>query len=115
MCNSDSVFHSLVHDPIFDIGYEPQDVSVVGHTDENSPYNLRYDLTVDQTTTGHKYVTMITDGSQSTRPIPMVNPIMATIGDAMTTVDGNGNPAHTKVSVDPTTHEPTSISVEPDE
>ena len=113
MCNSDTVFHSLLHDPIFSIGYEPQDVSVIGHTDENSPYNLRYDLTNDETSVGYNAVrTLNEDKPQSeTRPIPMVNPVMAAIGDAMTMPGGS---AHTKVTVDPDTREVTGIGVESD-
>lgn len=94
LCNNDNVVKSLIHSEIFDMGYEPQDVdSFVSDSPLKEEFNLIYNADNEPDT----IVTTVVGGT-STRPIPMINPIMATIGDAMTMdsthhtkVDSNGD------------------------
>lgn len=75
-------------DPIFSLGYQPQDVSVVLPdsylTDkEQFLYNLRYDKALEESITSGVQ-TLDTNRAQTTvRPYPAVNPPMASLGDAV--------------------------------
>lgn len=124
--NNEEIVKSLVSDPIFSIGYEPQDVSttfpddyltrttnengVVSQTSynpytESKPWNLRYDRDYDESQT-HKqdsgvYDVMTLDPDRSTdilNPRPAVNPVMSQMGDAISLNDSNSS--YTKVDKD---------------
>lgn len=97
LCNSDDIFNSLFHDPIFSIGYGPQDVGESDPLHSIKPeYNLRYDEITDSTSVGYDKVKTVVGGS-AISPIPAVNPVMATLGDYIK-LDINGRPAHTEVN-----------------
>lgn len=95
LSNNEHITKSLFTEPIFDLGYEPQDVVIEPYSSLKPNWNLRYNLTnepsylydVNQTKEpGYIYdvTTLDEDRSESsTRPRPAVNPIMAQLGDAM--------------------------------
>lgn len=93
---------------IFNIGYGPQDVETYTRDDR---WNLRYDRDTDIHTAVSRGVTLqevttIDNPSSSTdytNPRPAVNPIMATLGDAIAIANSNGvvdNKKFTKVKAD---------------
>ena len=99
LCNNEGVINSLIHSDIFSIGYGPQDVSTFENESTlNKPYNLLYAR--DDEPIEMDKVTTIENGSVSIRPIPMVAPIMGSVGDAIRLVDENGDPidCYTKIT-----------------
>lgn len=121
--NNEEIVKSLVTDPIFSIGYGPQDVSttypddylskitnnngVVSKTnynpyDTDRPWNLRYDRDYDESQTASSsdgnYDVMTLDADRSTdilNPRPAVNPVMGQMGDAIELKSDNSS--YTKV------------------
>lgn len=84
LSNNEHITKSLFTEPIFDLGYEPQDVTVEPYSSLKPDWNLRYNLTNEQ---GFIYDVSTLDEDRSeyaTRPRPAVNPIMAQVGDAIT-------------------------------
>lgn len=91
--NNDHMFRSLMPE-IFDLGYEPQDDSqeaqdrmntsdkFLDNYDNPKWYNLRYDMETDQFMTPD--LKTIDDIKSATTSKPRVNPVMTTLGDAMT-------------------------------
>lgn len=91
--NNEHMYRSLLK-PIFDLGYEPQDDSSAAQTrmntndkfldNENNPkwYNLRYDRETDQFFSTDTTVNDKVNGATTSKP--RVNPVMTTLGDAMT-------------------------------
>lgn len=91
--NNDHMFRSLMPE-IFDLGYEPQDDSqeaqdrmnasdkFLDNYDNPKWYNLRYDMETDQFMTPD--LKTIDDIKGATTSKPRVNPVMTTLGDAMT-------------------------------
>ena len=114
LCNNEQVVKSLI-DPIFSLGYGPDDVTVMYPDDYLKPeyidrpigkpqkpatkaYNLRYDRTLD---TSHDAATyqLDKDRAQSIiKPNPAVNPMMTQVGDAISMNDMNTE--YTKVVTD---------------
>ena len=108
LCNNDNVVRSLL-DPIFSLGYGPQEVGVTypddylinpSPDDINKPYNLRYDPTSDDilAETEQDYIqTLDTTGGgvvdpsdvNEIRPYPAVNPVMGKVGDAISAKNDN--------------------------
>lgn len=90
LCNSEHIFKSLFK-KIFGLGLNPlTDTDVVIDSDKQvlpdigdgvKSYNLRYDKTEENKAGNDVYTTET--GSTITNPIPKVNPIMQTIGEAM--------------------------------
>ena len=83
LSNNEHITKSLFTEPIFDLGYEPQDVTVEPYSSLKPDWNLRYNQTNEP---GFIYDVSTLDEDRSeyaTRPRPAVNPIMAQIGDAI--------------------------------
>jgi hypothetical protein len=83
LSNNEHITKSLFTEPIFDLGYEPQDVTVEPYSSLKPDWNLRYNLTNEP---GFIYDVSTLDEDRSeyaTRPRPAVNPIMAQVGDAI--------------------------------
>lgn len=102
--NNEEIVRSLVG-PIFDLGYEPQ-VEVVSGPQyvkddymQEKAWNLRYDRKLDEEETAKnaygEYDVSVLDSERTDRtsriplPIPAVNPIMSTIGDAISLNENN--------------------------
>lgn len=91
--NNEHMYRSLLK-PIFDLGYEPQDDSNAAQDrmndsdkfldNENNPkwYNLRYDREIDQFFSTDTTVNDKVNGATTSKP--RVNPVMTTLGDALT-------------------------------
>lgn len=83
LSNNEHVTRSLFTEPIFDLGYEPQDVTVEPYSSLKPNWNLRYNQT-NEPVYIYDVSTLDEDRSESpTRPRPAVNPIMAQVGDAI--------------------------------
>lgn len=83
LSNNEHITKSLFTEPIFDLGYEPQDVTIEPYSSLKPDWNLRYNQTNEP---GFIYDVSTLDEDRSeyaTRPRPAVNPIMAQIGDAI--------------------------------
>ena len=87
--NNEQVVSALL-DPIFSLGYGPQDVGVTypdGYLRSGADareWNLRYDSTTDASIEPNGVTTIDPERSPSVvEPRPAVNPIMAQLGDAM--------------------------------
>lgn len=102
LSNNEHIVKSLI-DPIFSLGFGPQTIDVTYPDDYyNAPltsnaYNLRYDRNTDESYT-HKnliadeYDVSVIDDYRTTdvlNPRPAVNPIMAELGDAMSSSEDN--------------------------
>ena len=101
MCNNEEIVKSLI-EPFFSLGYGPQDVDVVYKDNylekrDDPQWNLRYDREAEETMKSDEFgktktemppdvytvdSDRIADGAV-TAPVPAVNPIMGTIGDAI--------------------------------
>lgn len=100
LCNNQHIVESLFKEPIFSLGYGPDDVNVtypddyivppyvdrpIGHTQmpASTAYNLRLDKDMEESITGDVY-TADNDRTESIlKPRPAVNPPMFQVGDAM--------------------------------
>ena len=99
LCNNEHIIKSLIP-KIFSIGYGPQDVEVSTYYPDNylevpdqPPYNLRYHRDAEMSITPNEtgvadadpdVYTIEDDRTRGvTSPRPAVNPIMGTIGDAI--------------------------------
>lgn len=95
LSNNEEIVRALI-DPIFSLGYEPQSVSVHFPDDYlNQPptekdWNLRYDRQTDEAHTqknasGEYDISVVDPGCSPdiVHPRPAVNPIIATMGDAI--------------------------------
>ena len=94
LSNNEHITKSLFTKPIFDLGYEPQDVVIEPYSSLKPNWNLRYNLTNEP---GYIYdvTTLDEDRSESsTRPRPAVNPIMAQVGDAVAMPEGSTDNEH---------------------
>lgn len=83
LSNNEHITKSLFTEPIFDLGYEPQDVTVEPYSSLKPDWNLRYNQTNEP---GFIYDVSTLDEDRSeyaTRPRPAVNPIMAQVGDSI--------------------------------
>lgn len=112
LCNNDHIVKSLI-DPIFSLGYGPQDVSTTYwesylkypyqdkyanrmpyQLDKSKAWNLRYNKQLEESIDSRVY-TIDSDRSKDIlNPRPAVNPIMSQIGDAMSIAPNN--PTNTK-------------------
>ena len=96
IANNEHIVKSLMPDPIFSIGYGPQDVYVrypddyLKHRDYPE-YNLRYDKELDESITTDIYVNDNDRTIDNMNPRPAVNPVMSTMGDAMSMNSTNTN------------------------
>ena len=107
LSNNDNIVKSLL-DPIFSLGYGPQEVDVTypddylinpSPDDINMPYNLRYDPTSDDilAETDQDYIqTYDPNGGgdphitpTTIHPYPAVNPVMSEVGDAISAKNDN--------------------------
>ena len=107
LSNNDNIVKSLL-DPIFSLGYGPQEVDVTypddylinpSPDDINKPYNLRYDPTSDDilAETDQDYIqTYDPNGGgdphitpTTIHPYPAVNPVMSEVGDAISAKNDN--------------------------
>lgn len=83
LSNNEHITKSLFTEPIFDLGYEPQDVVIEPYHDLQPNWNLLYNQT-NEPDYHYDVITLDEERSEySTRPRPAVNPIMAQVGDAM--------------------------------
>ena len=100
LCNNEHIVKSLI-DPIFSLGYGPQDVDVkyskdylkypyqdkyYGRptmTDKSRAWNLRYDKDQEESITSDVYTVDSDRTSDILNPRPAVNPIMSKLGDAI--------------------------------
>jgi phage tail-like protein len=88
LSNNEHITRSLFTEPIFDLGYEPQDVVVEPYNRLSPNWNLRYNLS-NEPDAIYDVTTLDEERGQSpTRPKPAVNPIMAQLGDAMVMPEG---------------------------
>ena len=124
LSNNEEIVKALI-DPIFSLGYQPQTVSTVIPTDYlNPPYrntdkpqvNLRYDRQTDELATagpgvGQYDVTTVDDNRSRDilNPRPAVNPVMTSLGDAISLNDTNSE--YSKVT-NPSTGEIKHATVE---
>ena len=83
MSNSEHITKSLLG-PIFDLNYEPQDISVEPYHSmpaaDRPMWNLRYDKTEELKHGTDIFTPRDVDGVKT---VPQVNPIMSEIGDAI--------------------------------
>lgn len=92
--NNEHVVNSLVKEPIFTLGYGPQDVSVTypedywsNPSDEDylRPYNLRYNRQLEESMGSDIYTVDDSRTNNILNPRPAVGPIMSRLGDGMAT------------------------------
>ena len=89
LSNNEHIVESTLKDPIFKLGYEPQDVTVKvpesyipDKTGDMKSYNLLYNKSVDVTKDVH-VLDPDMPASTTLSPQPKVAPIMTTLGDAI--------------------------------
>ena len=97
VCNNEHIVKALLPsmeepDPIFSLGFGPQDVDVVYPdnyltTGDDPLYNLRIDRELEESFTPQVYT--VDSAVSVTKPKPAVNPPMFTVGDAMSLNDTN--------------------------
>lgn len=88
LCNNEHIVKSTLRDPIFSLGYGPQDVETVYGDDylkrkDEPNWNLRLDRTTERNIDSAVYTNI---PERTTSPIharPAVNPIMSSVGDAI--------------------------------
>lgn len=115
LCNNDHIVKSLI-DPIFSLGYGPQDVDVMyqsgyikypyqdryynrpSNTDKSKAWNLRYDRAQEEAITPDVYTVDNDRTSDILNPRPSVNPIMSKLGDAIVISENDERVQYTKVS-----------------
>lgn len=115
LCNNDHIVKSLI-DPIFSLGYGPQDVDVMyqsgyikypyqdryynrpSNTDKFKAWNLRYDRAQEEAITPDVYTVDNDRTSDILNPRPSVNPIMSKLGDAIVISENAESVQYTKVS-----------------
>ena len=109
LCNNEHIFKSLIpgkeQDPMFGLGWGPQDVSVEYpddfvlpdiQTDSDpggryAPWNLRYDKTREDSIGPDVYTIDEDRTSNILNPRPAINPIMKVVGDSLSINDTNTN------------------------
>ncbi len=99
--NNEHMVKSLMPDPIFSLGYGPQNVSVTYPDDylkrkDRPEFNLRYDKDLDESITPEVYVNDNDRTTSIMTPRPAVNPVMSGMGDAMAM--NNTNSKYTKLN-----------------
>lgn len=87
LCNNEHIVKSLA-EPIFSLGYGPQDVSVMYpdnyiNIPDRPEYNLRYDRASESSQTSDIETIDNVRTTSVTNPIPKLNNIMAQVGDAI--------------------------------
>lgn len=88
LCNNQHIVKSTLRDPIFSLGYGPQDVTTsydsgyLKKKDEPN-WNLRLDRTLEREIGPDVYVNEESRTDSRITPRPAVNPIMAKMGDAI--------------------------------
>lgn len=117
LCNNEQIMKSLGIEPIFSIGYGPQS-STDRYTDDyiqypqqdhyqdgrvvrGKPYNLRYDYAAEQAAGPDVYTVDLSDNPAKLNPVklkPAVNPIMHSVGDAISL--NSDNTEYTEVKTD---------------
>ena len=103
LCNNEHIVKALLpslepYDPIFSIGYEPQNVDTVLPDNylknkEKYPFNLRIDKNLEESFTPSVYT--VEKAESVTKPKPAVNPVMFAFGDAISL--NSRNTQYTKV------------------
>ena len=101
LCNNEHIFKSLIpnspKEPIFGLGWGPQDITVEYPDDfvlpaiqadddpggKNMPWNLRYDRTQEEKIGSDVYTIDSERSFTVISPRPAVNPIMRCVGDAL--------------------------------
>lgn len=91
LSNNEHIVEALLPDPIFKLGYDPQDVEVKfpesyldPRTTDRGNFNLTYNKTVDDTLPKDVTVLDETRPDQTvTSPKPKIAPIMSVVGDAI--------------------------------
>lgn len=88
LCNNQHIVKSTLKDPIFSLGYGPQDVTTTydsGYLKKKDEpnWNLRLDRTLERSITPDVYVNEDDRTSSRIKPRPTVNPIMGKMGDAI--------------------------------
>lgn len=88
LCNNQHIVKSTLKDPIFSLGYGPQDVTTVydsGYLKKKDEpnWNLRLDRSLERSITPDVYVNEEGRTGSRITPRPAVNPIMAKMGDAI--------------------------------
>lgn len=119
LCNNEHIVKSLI-DPIFSLGYGPQDVSVTyqnnylkypyqdkyynrpANTDKSKAWNLRYDRAQEEAITSDVYTVDDERTSDILNPRPAVNPIMSKLGDAIVISTHPDTTKYTEVADDGT-------------
>ena len=101
LCNNEHIVRSVLPDPIFSIGYGPQDVETIyGETSlrskEDKPWNLLLDRDAEKNATPDVYTAEPERTTDDVHPRPAVNPIMGKIGDAISL--NKPNTKYTKVT-----------------
>ena len=88
LSNNEHITRSLFTEPIFDLEYEPQDVTIEPYHSLKPAWNLRYNQS-NEPDYIYDVATLDENRSESfTRPRPAVNPIMAQVGDAIVMPEG---------------------------
>ena len=83
LSNNEHITKSLFTKPIFEMGYEPQDVTIEPYSSLKPDWNLLY-IPTNEPSPIYDIATINEKKTESpTRPRPAVNPIMAQLGDAM--------------------------------
>lgn len=108
LCNNEHIMESLIpshpdKEPIFGLGWDPQDVSVEYPDDyvlpeiesetrlggKYRPWNLRYDKEREESASSEVYTIDTERSFNIVNPRPAVNPIMHVLGDAMSVENDN--------------------------
>ena len=83
LSNNEHITKSLFTKPIFEMGYEPQDVTIEPYSSLKPDWNLLY-IPTNEPSPIYDIATINEKKTESpTRPRPAVNPIMTQLGDAM--------------------------------
>lgn len=103
LCNNEHIVKALLpsleeYDPIFSIGYQPQDVDIKLPDNylkdkEKNPFNLRIDKSLEESFTPRVYT--VETAKSVVSPRPAVNGVMFAFGDAISL--NSDNTSYTKV------------------
>lgn len=94
LCNNEHIVKSTLRDPIFSLGFGPQDVTTVYEDDylkkkDDPEWNLRANRTLERNISEDVYTSDPDRTTDRMNPRPAVNPVMSALGDAISLNDEN--------------------------
>ena len=99
LCNNQHIVKSALKDPIFSLGFGPQDVTTTYDSGylkkKDTPnWNLRLDRSLEKSITDDVYVNEESRTADRITPRPAVNPVMGKVGDAISMSEYNTTYTH---------------------